>query len=88
MSVAATSIQAWFEINREGVTQRQQRKIYRQLYTSLKPQTANEISEVLNMRVGSVAGRLNAMADDGHAARCGKRPCKNSGRMAETWESK
>ncbi len=85
--VAATSVKAWFEINAEGVTQRQQRDIYRQLYISLEPQTSSEISEEIGMLRGSVAGRLNAMFDDGNADRCGKRPCKVTGRSAETWRA-
>lgn len=88
MSVAATSRQAWFEINVEGITAAQRQKIYREIYTSLKPPTANEISVTLNIPHGSVCGRLNAMADDGHVVRCDKRPCKRSGRMAVTWRSK
>ena len=87
MSVAATSRQAWFEINAEGVTQRQQRDIYRQLYTGLEPQTASEISEALGMLRGSVGGRLNVMEDDGNVERCDKRPCDVTGRSAFTWRS-
>ena len=88
MSVAATSIQAWFEVNVEGITAAQKQSIYRELYTSFNPMTCTEISEVLGIRVGSLAGHLNSMADDGLVARFGKRPCKHTGRMAETWESK
>ncbi len=85
--VAATSIKAWFEINVEGITSKQEQKIYRELYTSLAPKTGGEISKALGMREGSVAGRLNKMADDGSVKRCGKRPCKVSGRCAETWRA-
>ncbi len=88
MSVAATSINAWFEINVEGIVAPQKQKIYRELYTSLEPKTAGEICEALGLREGSASGRLNAMADEGHVERCGKRPCKVTGRTVETWRSK
>ena len=87
MSVAATSLKAWFEVNVEGITARQRQKIYRYLYTSLEPRTGGEISEALNMREGSAAGRLNGMEEDGHVVRCDKRPCDVTGRSAFTWRS-
>ena len=88
MSVAATSIKAWFEVNVEGITQDQQQHIYREIYTSLRPATCNEISKVVDIPASTVAARLNAMADDGHVVRCDKRPCKHTGRTAVTWRSK
>ena len=90
MSVAATSIKAWFEVNLEGITQEQEQHIYREVYTSLAPMTCMEISVEVNIPASTVAARLNKMAEPerAHVIRCDKRPCKKTGRTAVTWRSK
>jgi len=87
MTVAATSVKAYFEINVEGITQKQRKKIYRALFASPKPMTAKELAIKVNIDASTVAGRLNEMDED-TVERCDKRKCKESGRTAGTWRTK
>jgi len=87
MSVAATSIKAFFEINVEGITQAQAKRIYRAVFSSPNPMTRKEIAVQLFLDAGSVGGRANAMVKSGHLKECAKRKCKHTGRTTGTLEA-
>ncbi len=87
MSVAATSLQAWFEVNLEGIVQPQQQEIYRTIYINLTPMTRVEIADKTNIYPSTVGARANALVKAGHLIEGPKRQCKVTGRMAGTLEA-
>jgi len=88
MSVAAMSVKAFFEINVEGITEAQQKRIYRAIFSSPHPMTRKEVSVDLFIDAGAVAGRANAMVKSGHLIERPSRKCKVTGRTAGTLEAK
>ena len=87
MSVAAMSVKAFFEINVEGITQAQEKRIYRAIFSSPHPMTRKEVSVQLFIDAGAVGGRVNAMVKSGHLIEREKRKCKVSGRTTGTLEA-
>jgi len=87
MSVAAMSVKAFFEINVEGITQAQEKRIYRAIFSSHEPMTRKEVAVQLFIDAGSVGGRVNAMVESGHLKECEKRKCKITGRTTGTLEA-
>ena len=63
MPVAAASTETFFDINYEGVTAKQQRRILNLLRSQELGLTRSEIAMFLKMPNGSVAGRCNLMMD-------------------------
>jgi len=88
MSVAATSIKAFFEINVEGITQAQAKRIYRAVFSSPNPMTRKEIAVQLFLDASTVGARAFDLVDSKHLIERESRKCKITGRMAGTLEAK
>lgn len=83
MNVSQPSKDTYFDIQYEGLTQGQQRKILSFLHATKCTYTRAEIARALGMDKGSVAGRVNLMVDvvleEGP-----RRKCRVSGRNVGT----
>lgn len=88
MTVAATSKQAYFEINVEGITQAQERNIYRIIFLSPDPMTRKEVSVEAGIDASTVGGRAFSLVENKYLIECPKRACKVTGRMAGTLRTK
>ena len=88
MSVAATSKQAYFQIKVEGITSKQQLRVYRILKMSPIPMTRKEVAVQLFLDASTVGGRVNELVESGHLVECDSRKCKITGSVAGTLRCK
>jgi len=88
MTVAATSLQAWFEINLEGITQPQAQRIYKTVAIESEPMTRVEIAEKTSIYPSTVGARVNALVKSGHLIECDSRKCKITKMTAGTLRAK
>ena len=82
--VAATSARAYFEINVEGITSKQEVRVYRIIHMNDIPITRKEGSVKGFMDASTFGARANALVKSGHLIECLARKCKVTGRMAGT----
>lgn len=88
MSVAATSVKAYFEINVEGITSKQEKRVYRVVFSSPIPMTRKEAAVQLFLDASTVGARVNSLVESGHLIERPSRKCKVTGRTAGTLEAK
>ena len=88
MSVAATSIKAWFEINVEGIAGRQAQKVYRIIFMNSIPMTRKEGAVQAGMDASTFGARANALVESGDLIERPARKCKVTGRCVGTLEAK
>ena len=87
MSVAAMSVKAFFEIKVEGITAKQEIRVYRIISSSPHPITRKEGAVSAFMDASTFGARANALVESGHLKECEKRTCKITGRTAGTLEA-
>jgi len=88
MSVAAMSVKAFMEIKVEGITSKQEIRVYRIISSSPEPMTRKEVANQLFLDASTVGGRVNALVASKHLIERPSRKCKITGRMAGTLEAK
>lgn len=81
--VRDTSEKAYKEINLEGVSGNQHRKILNFLRTRTNL-TRREIAQATGIEISAVAGRVNELIKVGSLSENGIRRCSISGRIAHT----
>lgn len=87
--IKPTTLDAFQEINANGLLRRTQLDVYNAIYASPTPVTASEVTHMLMKRPQmhpSYHPALTALAEKGVIRSPGKRACRITGYQAEEWE--
>lgn len=88
-TVASTSIEAFHEVEKEGVLGRLRLAVYRVLASSAEPLTGNEIDQALGgYRKAAGSQRLSELRRMGYVEAAEPRACKVTGRKCLTWRAR
>ena len=80
MTARQTSVEAYQDISAKGITITQAARILRTV-GERKDMTRREIKDATGIEINAVAGRVNALLEQGALVECEPRKCSVTGRM-------